>query len=170
MRLGIAAAGFLCAGLLAGCHGYYHLYPVQGPLAALAPPPVYTAKISLTPNWSKPITVGVHAQDSMGKIFVVLANGEQFNGTWKQIYNQPGALNTASDPLATAWDTVYGAGYYKAHVLGTPLFVHTDMTGTQGTHLSVEWYQEVQGVNQDRSMLPRGVAQDSKGNIYKLVF
>jgi hypothetical protein len=74
----------------------------RGLLGALAPPPVYTAKISLTPNWSKPITVGVHAQDSMGKIGVVLANGGQFNGTWKQVYNQPGALNTASGPLASA--------------------------------------------------------------------
>lgn len=155
---------------MAGCHGYGRLYPVQGPLAALAPPPVYTAKISLTPNWSKPVTVGAHANDSMGKIAVVMANGEQFNGAWKLIYQQPDAANTASDPLAGAWNTVYGNGYYSAHVLGTPLFVHTDITGTQGTTLAVEWYEEAYGAAQNQRLVARGIARDSKGDVFKLVF
>jgi hypothetical protein len=170
MRLGIAAAALLGVGLLAGCHGYARLYPVQGPLAALTPPPVYTAKISLTPNWSKPVTFGAHAQDRMGKISVALANGEQFNGTWNQVYAQPGAANTASDTLASAWDAIYGKGYYTAHVLGAPLFVHTDITGTQGTTLAVEWYELNEGGNNNPRLVARGIAKDSKGDVYKLVF
>jgi len=170
MRLGIAAAGLLSACAITGCHGYGHLYPVSGPLTALAPAPVYTAKITLTPNWSKPITIGAHANDRVGKIALTLANGEQFNGTWKQVYQQPGATNTASDPLASTWDAIYGSGYYTAHVLGTPLFVHSDMTGTLGTKLTVEWYEQAYGGNQNQRLVARGIAKDSKGDVFKLVF
>jgi hypothetical protein len=28
--------------LISGCHSYAHLYPVQGPIASLTPPPIYT--------------------------------------------------------------------------------------------------------------------------------
>lgn len=143
---------------------------MRGPLAALAPAPVYTARISLTPNWSKPVTVGVRAYDSMGKIAVAMANGEQFNGTWKLVYQQPGAANTSSDPLAGAWDTVYGKGYFTAHVLGTPLFVHTGMTGAQGATLAVEWYEEPVGTGDDRRLVAKGIAADGKDDVFKLVF
>jgi hypothetical protein len=162
----------LCAGLISGCHAYVHLYPVQGPLAALAPPPVYTAKVSLVPNWSKPVTVGSHANDKAGKISVALAEGESFDGTWKEVYEKAGTQSASAkspgmDNLAGAWDAVYGSGYYDAHVLGTPLFVQTAITGSQGTVLTVEWFEQGYGTD---DLVAKGVAKDSKGNVYKLVF
>ena len=76
--------------------------------------------------------------------------------------------------LASAWDTVYGQGFYTAHVLGTPLFAQTVLTGNQGSVLQVEMYRQEHGSDTDpNSVAPldiRGVAKDSKGNIYKLAF
>lgn len=161
--------------LISGCHGYAHLYPVQGPLAQLTPPPIYTAKITLVPNWSKPVTVGVHANDRMGKLAVVLADGERFNGLWKQIYEKAGTASTTAESrgagdMSSAWNAVYGSGYYTAHVLGCPLFVHTELTGDRGTSLVVEWFEKEEGENDSARLVARGTAKDSKGNIYKLVF
>ncbi|HZB89649.1 MAG TPA: hypothetical protein VE291_13400 [Terracidiphilus sp.] len=174
MKATIALALFgIC--LISGCHGYAHLYPVQGPLAQLTPPPVYTAKITLEPNWSKPVTVGAHANDRMGKLAVVLADGEQFNGPWKQVYEKAGSASAAAESqnagdMSVAWNTVYGNGYYTAHVLGSPLFVHTELTGSSGTVLVVEWFEKQVGENDSARLVALGVAKDSKGNTYKLVF
>ncbi|MGA2753308.1 MAG: hypothetical protein ABSE53_06030 [Terracidiphilus sp.] len=164
------AVTLLGACLIAGCHDYGRLYPVQGPLAAMAPPPVYTAKITLVPDWSKPITVGNSAYNKAGKISVVLANGEQLNGTWKEVYDKAGTDATAANPLAAAWDAVYGQGYYTAHVLGTPLLVHTELTGPLGTVLTVEWYERQYGTGDNARLIDQGVAKDNRGNVYKLAF
>jgi hypothetical protein len=161
--------------MISGCHGYGHLYPVEGPLASLTPPPIYTAKITLLANWSKPITVGAHANDRKGIFSVVLANGEQFQGPWSLTYEKAGAQSASSGvsdkkSLPAAWDTVYGQGYYVAHVLGSPLFVHAEMTGNQGTVLDVEWYEYAFGNDEAGGIASKGIAKDSKGNIYKLSF
>lgn len=166
----ILLPALLAIGLIAGCHGYAHLYPVEGPLAHITPPPIYTAKLSLTPEWNKPVTFGTHAYDRMGKISVVLASGETFNGTWKETYDKSGAAATAAHPQASDWDAIYGKGYYTAHVLGTPILSHRVLTGSKGTTLTVEWYEEFYGSGENARMVARGIAQDSKGNLYKLVF
>jgi hypothetical protein len=160
---------------ISGCQSLGHLYPVQGPLASLTPPPIYAAKFTLVANFSKPVTVGAHSNDRQGKLAITLANGEQFQGTWKQVYEKAGtdsapAGATGANSMAAAWDTVYGQGFYVAHVLGQPLFVHTELTGNQGTMLQVEWYDLGNENNNGAAGYgARGVAQDSKGNIYKLV-
>ncbi len=64
------------------------------------------------------------------------------------------------------WDAVYGGGYYNANVLGTPLHVRSALTGSNGTLLNVELYRrDIPGQMTEI----RGVAEDNRGNIYKVV-
>ena len=162
-------AVLLAVSAFTGCTSYGHLYPVQGPLAAISPPPIYTARISLVANLGKPVTVGAHSNDRTGKIHVVLG-GEQFDGRWQLVYGQTATASTQdANALPAAWDIIYGQGFYVAHVLGTPLFVHTTLTGTKGTVLQVAWYKQGDETGHSDALVSKGVAQDSHGNVYKLV-
>jgi len=143
----IFAPPLLCAAMISGCVGG-RLYPVQGPMASLTAPPVLTAKL----------------YQSHLRITLTLANGELFNGQLKVLYPSSSNLNPAGAPpsppqpnLAYAWDTVYGQGYFVAHVLGQQLG-QAVITGNQGTVIQVE------------VAIAHGVAIDNKGNIFKIVF
>jgi len=139
--------------LLSGCFRSGRLYPVQGPLAAETAPPIYAAKMTGAFN--------------SGNITVTLANGEVCKGTWGLVSRKPtdaGAASSVNWPKV--WDAVYGGGYYTANVLGAPLHVRSTLTGSKGTTLDVEMYRrDVPGQLTEI----HGVAQDSGGNIYKVV-
>jgi hypothetical protein len=155
----------LCVCIISGCTFNSHLYPVQGPLAAQTTPPIFTAKITGT---LKPQSISA-----------ILSNGEVFKGIWtvpsvKTRTEKATEGTPAPTNLASEWDIVYGQGYYTAHVLGTRFFAQTVLTGNQGTVLQMEMYRQEHGSDADpNSAAPldiRGVAKDSKGNIYKLAF
>jgi hypothetical protein len=146
--------------MISGCQINGHLYPVQGSLAALTPAPIFTAKITGT---LAPRTIRA-----------VLGNGEIFSGSWsvpsvKTRAERAAAGTPQPTSLAREWDTVYGQGFYTAHVLGTRFFAQTVVTGSQGTVLQVEMYRQVHGDDAAAPIDIKGVAKDSKGNIYKLV-
>lgn len=133
-----------------------NLYPIQGPAAALAPPVIYQ------------LTIKGNIEIIKGKapsITVVLGNQESFQGSWHDFsessVNQKTPGTPASLPpqpnLAFAWDAVYGQGFFVAHLLGGSVLQST-MTGSNGTVLEAE----LQG--------RRGVAIDSKGNLYKMTW
>ena len=132
------------------CFGQY-LYPVQGPATAPTPATPYTAKLT---------------GSNSGNISLVLNNGETFMGRWTIVRpsfassKSPGTR--ASYPpqpnLTTAWDVVYGQGYFLANVLGEHIGQAVD-AGNQGTDLQVEFFNQ-----------RTGVAMDNKGNIYKMVW
>jgi hypothetical protein len=61
------------------------------------------------------------------------------------------------------WDSVYGAGYFAAHVLGNKLYARSTLTGNMGTVLHVEFSNE----NNTRGNA-KGVAEDNKGNVFKV--
>jgi hypothetical protein len=71
--------------------------------------------------------------------------------------------------MLSVWDSVYGDGFYVAHVLGARSHSRAEITGSKNTVLEVELYQ----INGDTSAAPDvgicGVAKDDKGDIYKLV-
>jgi hypothetical protein len=132
------------------------LYPVQGPLVAQAPPPVMKASF--------------HGAYS-GSFSLVQAPGESFQGKWTDVI--PSFVNTKTPEtpasylpqpnLAFAWDAVYGPGYFVAQILGAGIR-QAVATGNQGTVIQVECrYSPVTGGC-------TGVAVDSKGNIYKVVW
>jgi hypothetical protein len=151
----------LCVCLLSGCYAKARLYPVQGPLASQAPPPIFAAKAS----------AGLHS----GSFSATLANGNACKGRWTRVSTAPTAGNNAPDPsaeanLASAWDTVYGQGYYRANVLGAAMHIQGIIPCQQGTVVHVEAYQKTIGTGSDTTLSIYGVATDNQGNIYKLAF
>ncbi len=164
MKSRFAVVTLLCACFISGCMRAAHLYPIEGPLAAQTPPPIYTGKITGVIN--------------SGSISAKLANGQQFSGQWQaQSVNALAKESTAGvvPPfnLSAEWDAVYGTGFYTAHVLGAHLFARTTLTGTQGGTLQVEMMsQPVETADARDVAAPviKGVARDEKGNVYKVAF
>ena len=63
---------------------------------------------------------------------------------------------------------MYGPGFFTAHVLGAHIHIHGVVNGDKGTVLQVDAYRNTgPGETIDSR---KGVAFDSSGNIYKLVF
>jgi hypothetical protein len=129
-------------------------------LSTQTPVPVFTAKVSGAFN--------------SGSISVVLGDGEVCKGRWAlaQAVPAPAGAAEVNDPAAndmpSVWDAVYGQGFYLSHIVGNKEFVRAVATGNRGTILNVEMYR---AKAKDSNIPPdiKGVAQDNKGNIYKVV-
>jgi hypothetical protein len=169
LRITLLALSLICASVAAFAQ---KLYPVQGPLTAQTPAPVYSAKLK-RPMFG----FGSHATSS-GSIIWTLANGEKVQGALMNksvVASSPDSKtpgDTSSYPpepnLAFAWDAVYGQGFYVANVLGKKIWQEV-LTGQQGTVLQVETYNgDYVSVTGDSRT--HGVAVDNKGNVYKLVY
>ncbi|MGO9170301.1 MAG: hypothetical protein ACLP56_25825 [Candidatus Sulfotelmatobacter sp.] len=147
--------------MMLGCTHTVRFYPVQGPLSAQTPSPVLVGKVTgtITPK----------------DISVVLSDGEVCKGHWMIVHpvQVPKGSTTATavttNGMPSAWDTVYGSGFYVSHVLGARLYAQAAATGDRGTVLNVEMYRPAN----EREAIPsdsiKGVAKDNKDNIYKLV-
>ncbi len=150
----------LCVSTLSGC-ATARLYPVQGPLATQTPSPVYVAKFTGAFN--------------SGNFSVVLGDGEVCKGRWAQVPRPKTSDATTpatavpANNLAAEWDTVYGTGFYVAHVLGARLYARSVVTGNRGTVLNVELYKP-NSVENTTTAAIKGVAKDNKDNIYKVAF
>jgi hypothetical protein len=70
--------------------------------------------------------------------------------------------NGGPEDMGSAWDLVYGQGFYLAHVLGEAQYGRAVVTGSKGTVLETEIFSPGPGV-------AKAVAKDDKGNIYKVV-
>jgi len=164
MKVGFAMVTLACVCFLPGCVRVAHFYPVQGPLAAQTPPPIYTGKITGVIN--------------SGSISAKLADGQQFSGQWQAEsvgalakHNRAGVVPPFN--LSAEWNVVYGPGFYTAHVLGAHLFARATLTGKQGGALQVEMIsQPVETADAKDVAAPNisGVARDEKGNVYKVAF
>ncbi len=134
--------------------------PVQGPLSAQPAPPVYEAKINAKPySYSQTLST-------------TLNDGERVKVPMNM------AVNAGPVPpsLEAEWDSVYGTGYYRFKVLESQLHLRGIATGSKGTVLQVEVYEnEIRPVpalkNDDSYRIDvHGVAKDNNGNVYKLEF
>jgi hypothetical protein len=150
--------------LLVACTGraVTRFYPVQGPLAAQTPTPVYVGKVAGGRN--------------SGTVVLTGNQGEVFQGRWETI-QQPKkssdapAVAPSDNEMVPLWDSIYGNGFYVAHVLGSTLYARASMTGANGDSLKVEFYREEKNNNGDVNALRasiKGVAKDSNGNVYKI--
>ena len=134
--------------LLSGCVIMQpgHLYPIQGPLASQTPLPVL------------PLTL--RGLFNSGTLKVTLQGGETCTGGWKPVHQDDPSANK----MAAQWDAVYGQGFFIANVLGNAFFARSALTCTQGSTVNVEMYDPKPG----NVFAAVGIAQDSKGNLYKL--
>jgi hypothetical protein len=131
---------------LSGCAVSGHLYPVQGPLAAQTPLPIFD--ITLGHVLAEPISA-------------TLQNGEICKGPWGQVLPSDPSANK----MSSEWDLVYGQGFFVANVLGSSSLYRGDLTGTAGTTLHVEFFLH----NPQDMTSAKGMAQDNRGNVYKLM-
>jgi hypothetical protein len=103
--------------LMSGC-GDGQLYPVQGPLSAQKPRPVYKVKIG---------------DDE--KMSATRAKDDVCHGPWAHVAQE--------DPTARAmsaeWDLVYGKGYFLDKVLGSATFSRGVLTCPKDTTINVEF-------------------------------
>jgi len=145
----LVLSGFI-ATVLAGCIGMVpgHLYPVQGSLAAQTPVPIYKVTLS-----------GVLESGTMS---ATLQDGEVCKGSWAPVHQNDPSAGT----MSVEWDSVYGAGFFVANVLGNRVFARATLTGTRGTTLNVEFYDPTPG----QITNVKGIAKDNKGNLFKLTF
>jgi hypothetical protein len=132
--------------------------PTTGPAAALDPVPAYPGRAN-----------GLVS----GEVKVTLADGERFEGGWLPVV--PGAAIPAglqdaafAPDLVKDWDWVYGQGYYRAHVLGSRHHTRALLKGSKGSMILMETNTSVDG--SEGSPRYSGVAHDSKGIVYKVVF
>jgi hypothetical protein len=124
------------------------LYPIQGPLAAQIPAPVYKVTIS-----------GVFKSGTMR---ATLPDGEVCSGSWAAVgRNDPSPTKMSAD-----WDQVLGQGYFVANVLGAPVRARAVLTGPKGTTLDVEFYDPRPG----HIEAVVGVARDNAGDLFQLAF
>ncbi|MGH9740466.1 MAG: hypothetical protein ACRD4X_18050 [Candidatus Acidiferrales bacterium] len=143
--LALASAFLMC-----GCVYHAKFYPVQGPLAAEKPVPVASARITGSFN--------------SGGMSLTLPDGEVCEGRWHV------ASTPATSLLKSEWDSVYGNGFYVAHVVGTQLYAQATLRGNRGSVLNVEVFRsETSGEpGHDQRGPVQGVAQDNHGNTYKV--
>ncbi len=143
--------------LLSGCYARPRLYPVKGPLAEQTPPPIYAARVA----------AGIHS----GSFTATLNNGSRCQGQWTRVSTKPREGGSApAGNLASAWDTVYGPGFYTANVLGARIHIEGKIPCSAGGSLHVEAVQHDKGTGNDATLVIKGVATDDSGNIYKLAF
>jgi hypothetical protein len=91
-----------------------------------------------------------------------LNDGEICKGSWAPVrQDDPSAGNMSAE-----WDSVYGAGFFVANVLGNRVFARATLSGTKGTTLNVEFYDPTPG----QITNVKGIAKDNKGNLFKLTF
>jgi len=116
----------LAALLVSGCAAG-HLYPVNGPLAAKTPPPIYSIKME-------------HAD----LISARLGHGEVCNGTWLDVVKE----DPSARDMEAEWDLVYGKGYFLANVLGHLGVARATITCSKSTKVTFE-FDSMKGVGKD---------------------
>lgn len=157
MRLRKLTGVISTTALLCGCQFTVpgHIYPIQGPAAAQNPPVIYdvTAMGTIKDNTG---------ELAGGTLTATLANNESCSGPWGPV---PASDNTAGR-MSLQWDQVYGQGFFVANVLGNGHFARATLTCKSGGELNIEFFDP----NKLRPGNSKGVAQDSKGNLYKVTF
>ncbi|HEY1265440.1 MAG TPA: hypothetical protein VGF06_18055 [Terriglobales bacterium] len=146
--------------VLSGCTRTARFYPVQGPLSAQTPTPVLLGKVN-----------GFES----GTISVTTSEGEVCKGHWAivpraEVPKGASAAALPANPMAPIWDSVYGPGYYVAHVLGARQYARATVKGSRGTTMDVEIYEADTHFETASLDAVKGVAKDNKDNIYKLAF
>ena len=170
--IGVVASTLAFLPILTGCQADGNLYPVQGPLAQQSRPPVFSAGIT-GGNKIESFYATMAGGESVSCSLTAIANGK------KRVSDAPPSDAQSPFHMPAAWDAVYGASFYEAHVLGTHgPYYWCAATGSRGTALHAEIYvsdyaqrkeykEKWDNVFAPKAENVKGVVQDDKGNIYK---
>ncbi|MGB3455459.1 MAG: hypothetical protein WBG08_04565 [Litorimonas sp.] len=138
----------LGAVLLAACSTTGAFYPIAGPLAAAG----RTAPVAVELS-------GLEGRD--GNLSLTLPDGETFEGVWTVIPFEDGIAQWG--PLMSQYGMVPGSGLSLGAKSGRNRG-QAYLVGTRGNTMDVEFTSETlppDGV---------GIARDSRGNVYRIVF
>lgn len=138
---------FLALILVAACSRPVHVFPIAGPRAESRRGESIQGKVS-----------GLLS----GRVTLHFPGEGDYSGAWSLV-PQESRGHGEDHAWASAWDTVYGKGYFQAHVLGAAFRARAALQSGPGAKLAVEFYR-VEG--RDTPVL--GVAHDQAGNVYKL--
>jgi hypothetical protein len=125
-RLCLITAPWLVV-LLTGCGGDGQLAPVQGPLAAQRPPPIYKVTI-----------------DADSKMSAARTKADVCKGLWSNVAQG----DSTAAAMSGEWDAVYGKDYFSAKVVGNATFSRAVLTCPDGTTLNIEFNSD-KGVAKD---------------------
>jgi hypothetical protein len=111
-----SAVLLLAAVLVSGC-ATGHLYPVQGPLLAQMPPPIYKIKTERGDSISARLSID-----------------EVCRGTWLDVVQE----DPTAREMSAEWDLVYGKGFFLANVLGKIGIARAKLICSKDTTTTVE--------------------------------
>lgn len=132
------------------------LYPVKGPYSEQRPIPILKAQVE-------------DVQRNSGDVSMTLPDGEVCSGSWSSLAPQQVSTTSVSGQarvtsgLQSAYATVYGSGFSVSSVPGINKGT-AYLVGDRGTTVEVEFFTG------SGTASGNGVAIDSKGNIYKVIF
>jgi hypothetical protein len=138
----------LSALLFLGCTTTANLYPVKGPLSEEHPSPVLVARVD-----------GI--MGNTGNITLAMPDGESCRGRWSSAAGM--AVGYGNVHLFSQYGSVLGTGYSVGNVPGVnrgEAILFCD----RGTKIEVEFYTGSGTAN------GYGLAKDTRGNLYKVLF
>jgi hypothetical protein len=158
MKSTITSLSVVCALIFSSCSLSVtaKLYPVKGPYSEQRPIPVLKAQV-------------MDVQRNSGDVTLTLPDGELCSGSWSALAPQQVSMTTiaghgqVTSGIQTAYATVYGNAFTVSNVPGVNRGV-AYLVGNRGTTIDVEFFTG------SGTASGNGVAIDSKGNIYKLIF
>ena len=140
--------GYAFCVALGGCSTTANLYPIQGPLSKTVPLPVVTAHVDgITSN--------------TGGLGMTLPDGEICKGRWSSA-----APQFATSVSGSLWGR-YGSVAFSGSAIGPVPGVNRGeafLTCVRGTTIQAEFFTGSGTAN------GYGIAEDSRGNVYKMIF
>lgn len=142
--LGIAASL-----MVAGCSVGIDMYPVEGPLSQIRPLPI-----------AKAVAEGITGNS--GKLSVTMTGGEKCQGRWSSV--APRYAGTSSGSLLTTYGAAAGFTATQTGIVPGVNRGEAMAVCGGGRTIEVEFYTG------SGTASGYGVARDSDGNVYKLLF
>lgn len=149
MKINSSIAIAACA-LLAGCiSADVNMYPVEGPLSKQQPLPVVKAKAA-----------GV--ESNSGAMTLTLPDRQECKGTWSSVAPKTGSVSTGA--LFSSYGGALFGSTVSTGILPGVNRGQAFLTCNRGTTIDAEFYTGSGTAN------GYGIAKDSNGNVYKMLF
>ncbi|KXF78534.1 hypothetical protein ATN84_01710 [Paramesorhizobium deserti] len=147
--MSIKISAILAPVALTGCmSANVNMYPIEGPYAQIVPRPVVKA-----------VAQGV--EGNSGPIKATLPDGQTCIGTWSSVAPRTGYVSTGA--LFTQYGAVFGSTVTQGILPGVNKG-QAFMTCSRGTSVDAEFFTGSGTAN------GYGIAKDSTGNVYKMLF